>query len=195
MPKVSTYLVLAILLSAGGVTADQLQQHQDWAGTISQQFAHSLGLTMQEAMKNGGPSAAISVCRDQAPAMAGRLSREHGAKITHVGMYGRNPLLGMPDAYEQGVLRQFSQRAARDVALRGMHHAEVVEEPNGRYFRYPLAIVVEERCLVYYGGAEQRPAIMQAVLKESYRLDAALDYRAGELRGAMSIKQPTSSRF
>ncbi len=195
MNRLSVTLAMTAMLSAVTVSAETLQQRQDWAHALAQDYAKSLSLTMQEAMMTGGPKAAIAVCGEQAAAMSGRLSREHGAKVTRIGTRVRNPLLGIPDAYEQSVLGQFLQRAERGVALPGMQHAEIVEEPNGRYFRFLFAIVVEERCLACHGSAEQRPAIVQAVLKESYPMDTAIDYQSGELRGAISIKQPISTRF
>lgn len=55
----------------------------------------------------------VKVCTDLAPHIAGRLSRDQGWRVTRVGTRVRNPLLGMPDAWEQQVLALFAARAAK----------------------------------------------------------------------------------
>jgi hypothetical protein len=107
-----------------------------------------------------------------------------------MGTRVRNPLLGMPDAWEQHVLEKFSERAAKGEALAGMSHGEVVTEPGGQYFRFMRAIPVQPKCLLCHGPAETIPESIKTILKQQYPFDAAIGYKAGDLRGAVSIKQP-----
>jgi hypothetical protein len=53
-------------------------------------------------------------------------------------------------------------------------------------------IVVQSKCLFCHGSSEQIPEPIRMVLKKHYPFDAAIGYKAGELRGAVSIKQPLS---
>jgi hypothetical protein len=45
-------------------------------------------------------------------------------------------------------------------------------------------------CLTCHGSGEQIPPAVQAMLARYYPLDQAQGYQAGDLRGAVSIKQP-----
>ena len=141
-------------------------------------------------MTKGGPVEAIKVCAELAPEIANRLSRENGWRVTRVGTRVRNPLLGMPDAWEQHVLEGFAARAAKGEALVGMGHGELVSEPDGEYYRFMKAIVVKPKCLLCHGTTETIPDSIKTMLKQRYPFDAATGYHVGELRGAVSIKQP-----
>jgi hypothetical protein len=102
----------------------------------------------------------------------------------------RNPLLGMPDAWEQKVLGEFAERATKGEAFSGMTQSEVVTEPGGRYYRFMKAIAVQPQCLLCHGPVATIPGEIQQRLKAQYPFDTATGYQAGELRGAVSIKQP-----
>jgi hypothetical protein len=75
-------------------------------------------------------------------------------------------------------------------ALSEMEYADVVEETDGRYFRYMKAIGTKPMCLMCHGSTAQIPEPVKVLLNENYPHDAAINYKAGELRGAVSIKQP-----
>ncbi|MBH0202364.1 MAG: DUF3365 domain-containing protein [Nitrospira sp.] len=131
----------------------------------------------------------IKVCAELAPEIAGRLSRTHGWRVTRVGTRVRNPLLGMPDAWEQQVLSEFAERAGKGEAFPGMTRSELVTEPGGQYYRFMKAIAVQPQCLLCHGPSDQISDEIRTVLKNQYPFDAATGYKAGELRGAVSIKQ------
>jgi Protein of unknown function (DUF3365) len=193
-------LLMAAALGAGGVLAvafaaspgggTDRQARVDAAGATAQAFLKRLGSTMQAEMQSGGPAAAMKVCRDVAPRAANELSLEKGWKVTRVGTRVRNPLLGTPDAWEQGVLAQFEKRAAQGEKFDDMTWSEVVVEPSGKSLRYMKAIAVAPQCLVCHGSAEQIPEAVRAELETLYPHDRAVNYRPGDLRGAVSIKQP-----
>ena len=86
---------------AGGIAAP---------AALAAQFQQELAGKLQGAMQTGGPVSAIAVCRDEAPAIASRMSRRSGWQLKRVGTRVRNPLTGMPDAGEQRELLRFQQR-------------------------------------------------------------------------------------
>jgi hypothetical protein len=51
-------------------------------------------------------------------------------------------------------------------------------------------IAVQPQCLLCHGSPETIPESIRTVLKEHYPFDAATGYKAGDLRGAVSIKAP-----
>ena len=186
-----TLLVNMVGLAAlVGMAFAEPPEREQAASDVAAEFVQELSEVMTREMTKGGPTEAIKVCAERAPEIAGRLSREHGWKVTRVGTRVRNPLLGMPDAWEQQVLAEFAERAARGEAYSGMTYGEVVTEPDGPYYRFMKPIVVQPKCLLCHGPFENIPETVQAALKKQYPFDAATRYKAGELRGAVSIKQP-----
>ncbi|HSJ47680.1 MAG TPA: DUF3365 domain-containing protein [Gammaproteobacteria bacterium] len=183
-----------ILLCALGMSAaqagDDVEQRQQRAAAATKSLVQQLGGALKKEMEAGGPAQAIGVCRDLAPKIAGELSRENGWRVTRVGTRVRNPLLGTPDAWEQQVLKDFQVRAAGGEAVADMSFSAVVEEPDGRYFRFMKAIPLQAACLNCHGPAEKIASSVQEQLASHYPMDRAVGYREGELRGAVSIKQP-----
>jgi hypothetical protein len=175
---------------AGAQAGDDVELREQRAAAATMGLMQQLGGALQKEMKEGGPAQAIGVCRDLAPSIAGELSREHGWRVTRVGTRVRNPLLGTPDAWEQQVLKEFKVRAAGGEALADMSFSTVVEEPDGRYFRYMKAIGTQAVCLNCHGSAQKLAPGVAEQLVSHYPMDRALDYQDGELRGAVSIKQP-----
>jgi hypothetical protein len=117
---------------AGVVLAEYDKAASEVAATLIKLFSEA----MRREMVKGGLTEVVKVCADLAPELAGRLSREQGWQVTRVGTRVRNPLLGMPDAWEQQVLAAFAERAAKGEELTGMTHSEIVTEPDGRYYRF-----------------------------------------------------------
>lgn len=182
-------VVTGFVLFMGSVRADTGEREQA-AANVTGAFLQELGEAMTREMKKSGPVEAIKVCAELAPEIANRLSRENGWRVTRVGTRVRNPLLGMPDVWEQHVLEGFAARAAKGEDLAGMSHGEVVSEPGGKYYRFMKAIPVQGKCLLCHGPAETIPESIKTILKQHYPFDAATGYQAGDLRGAVSIKQP-----
>jgi hypothetical protein len=176
-------------MSLPGWALDDSVEREKAASEVAASFVKELGEAMTRHMTKGGPTEAIKVCAELAPEIAGRLSREHGWRVTRVGTRVRNPLLGMPDAWEQKVLAEFAERAEKGEAFPGMTRSEVVMEPDGQYYRFMKPIALQPQCVLCHGPSEQIPEEIRNVLKRQYPFDAATGYKAGELRGAVSIKQ------
>ncbi len=194
MKKILVLLVVsacAVVLFAGtGKGEDEITARKEAAQKTAMGFMQDLGSALKKEMAAAGPAGAVSVCSDLAPTIAGRISRETGWRVTRVGTRVRNPLLGMPDAWEQKVLLDFEKRAASGEDIDKMSFSEVVSEPSGKFFRYMKAVGVKTPCLVCHGTEAQIAPQVRATLKERYPNDRAVNYREGDLRGAISIKEP-----
>lgn len=181
---------VAVLVAATGLaSADEIALERG-ASEVADTLLEELGEAMTREMTEQGPVEAIIVCTKLAPDIAGRLSRERGWRVTREGTRVRNPLLGMPDAWEQRVLAEFTERAAKGKTFAGMTHHEIVTEPDGQYFRFMKPIMVQSKCLLCHGSSNQIPESIRLMLKQQYPFDQAIGYKTGELRGAVSIKQP-----
>jgi hypothetical protein len=182
-------MVIMALLPAVVSTAEQADGAQQ-AQALAGRFQTLLQSRLQTAMAGGDPAAAITVCRDEAPAIAGQLSRESGWQVRRVGTRVRNPLTGSPDAWEQGQLALFARRIASGEAPEGLSVWAVVEEPAGRAMRYMKPITTGPLCLTCHGAVASQPPALRAALAREYPHDAATGYAAGELRGAFSLRRP-----
>lgn len=188
--RLSLVMCVPLLIASPGAALDDTTEREQAASEVVKGFLKELGAAMTREMAKGGPTEAIKVCAELAPEIAGRLSREHGWRVTRVGTRVRNPLLGMPDAWEQKVLTEFAERAAKGESFAGMTRSEIITEPDGQYYRFMKPIALQPQCVLCHGSSDQIPEGIRNVLKQQYPFDAATGYKAGELRGAVSIKQP-----
>jgi len=166
-------------------TEERLAASRAAAGQLTQQ----LGAELRKELAAGGPVGAIGVCRNVAPEIAGKLSRQMGARVARVSLKTRNPLLGTPDAWEQQMLADFDRRAAAGDKPETLEVFEVASEPAGRYFRYLKAIPVQPLCLACHGTPETIAAEVKERIAQDYPHDRATGYSLGQIRGAVTIKQ------
>lgn len=159
------------------------------ARALAGQLVQKLGAALKQEMAAGGPEQAISVCRDLAPALAGELSRGSGARVARVSLKTRNPLLGQPDAWEQEILQSFEKRLAVGEKVETIEHSAVIDEPQGKVFRYMKALPVQPLCLACHGSPEAMADPVKARLAALYPHDRATGYAAGQIRGAVTVKQ------
>ncbi len=181
----------SLLLAAASLPAmaDDMAKYQEESRKVAKEFVSQLGGELQKEMKAGGPVAAIKVCRNVAPTIASEASRKNGWKVARVSLKTRNPLLGMPDAWEQKVLADFDQRAGKENPA-AMEFAEVVTEPQGKFYRYMKAIPVQEVCLACHGAEDTMAKEVKEALAADYPHDKATGYAVGQIRGAFTIKRP-----
>ncbi|MBZ0070526.1 MAG: DUF3365 domain-containing protein [Thiohalobacteraceae bacterium] len=185
-------IVIGLLAAAGTMTlwAGKAPQESgappiDEVKAVAKGYAGQLKAMLQQQMQAGGPVDALAVCSDEAARIGSDAARASGWSIRRVTDRTRNPL-DMPDAYEHQVLQDFSKRLGdgeKEVA-----RYEVVEEGGVRYARFMKAIPVEGLCLSCHGSATEVAPDVAARIQTLYPHDRAMDYKLGDLRGALSIK-------
>ncbi|MCG6898232.1 MAG: DUF3365 domain-containing protein [Thiocapsa sp.] len=179
---------LAILITttihAETATEDDLAE----AKAIVQEFATTLQGELQAAIKEGGPTNAIAVCQDRAPAIAADLSERSGWQVGRTSLKTRNVAENSPDAWEAEVLARFDARRAAGEDVQPMAYAEIVGTDGGRMFRFMKAIPTAEVCLACHGSAITDE--VAAALDERYPDDMARGYSLGDVRGAFSLSKP-----
>ncbi len=181
-----------MVVAAGSSTAreaatedERLAQSRALVG----EFAGELMSALQGAVETAGLAAAIEICRNQAPAIASRLSRRSGANVSRVSSRFRNPQ-NVPEAWQKEGLRRLAasmptQSAADPSAL--PEHFELDGQGGARYLK---AITIAPLCLNCHGEALSEAVTEQ--LGRDYPFDRATGYRLGELRGAFSVSWPAS---
>jgi len=188
--RITTAALAAGLLAAllGAALAAETDERAAAARAAADSFQGQLRAELLKALKAGGPAGAITVCRDQAPAIAAKMGAETGWTIRRTSVRVRNPQ-NAPDEWEAKVLADFQARLAKGENLIRMEHGEVVTGSDGHSaYRYMKAIPMGEACQKCH-GTEVDTALV-ARIREVYPEDRAVGFATGELRGAFSITQP-----
>lgn len=174
-------IAIALLLASPAYPADH---QRDASRELVQQFAAQLQTELKSAMEAGGPTNAIHVCRDRAPAIAAALSRESGAKIGRTSLRLRNPA-NLHEPWQYPVLLRFDELSGDEIASKG-EHFEAKAAP-GIAARYMKAIPTQPLCLACHGNPAGEVA---DALASAYPHDRATGYAAGAVRGAFFVVWP-----
>lgn len=184
-PRASLLLptVLAFLACtpAGGDDA-RLEESR----ALVQAFGARLKGELKKGLEQGGPVAAVNICKDVAPQIASELSRQSGARVRRVSLRYRNPG-NAPDDWQVRVLEDFESRAAVVEKPAPLEH--FVTGDDGRD-QYMSAIRIDGVCLACHGETLAPP--LQERLDAEYPHDKAIGYRLGDVRGAFSVSWPAA---
>jgi hypothetical protein len=180
---------MAVAQSAPPSTIDAslVQSTRGIAGDLLGQ----LGQKLKSAMSTDGPVAAVSVCKESAPAIARQLSIANDAKVTRVGTRVRNQNMGIPNAWQKEALTQFEARLAQGEKAADIEYWQVADNGHGKSeLRYAKAIAVQPQCLSCHGSAQDIAAPLAEKLRIEYPNDQATGYSVGQLRGAVVVTRP-----
>ncbi|SMF43842.1 Protein of unknown function [Tistlia consotensis] len=182
-------LAAALVLGAAAVAAadDDTARRVEQSRAVVADFAKTLKGELTRAMSEGGPTAAIGVCQQVAPAIAADASQRTGWTVGRTSLRVRNPA-NAPDAWEQETLRGFEARKAAGEKPSELETYGFVEQDGRKVFRYMKAIPTGKLCLACH-GSELDPAV-RAALAEAYPGDRATGFALGDIRGAFTITQP-----
>lgn len=167
------------------VDAKALEETRAVAG----QLATQLGGRLKAELTANGPEAAIPVCKQAAPEIAGKLSAEKNWQVGRVGTRLRNAA-NAPNNWQQEALKQFSERLAKGEKPDAMEFTQIEKDGGKHYLRYAKAIALQPMCVTCHGAAEAIPEGVRARLKQEYPNDQATGYQPGDLRGAIVIRRP-----
>lgn len=165
-----------------GVPKEKIEAYRNAAKAMVKNLKGEL----EEAMKEGGPLAALDVCNVKAPKVTAELSEEQGFVLARTSLKPRNEK-NTPDEWEQAVMKQFETRMAAGEDPKKIEHAEVVELDGQKTTRYMKAIPTTKMCAVCHG--EHLSEDMVAKLDELYPKDQARGFKEGDLRGAFTFQE------
>ena len=173
-----------------GRNENAMQETRDIASAMLKE----LGQTLQAAMANGGPENAIGVCKTQAPEIAENLSTKHQLQVARVGTRARNAVMGQPNEWQALALKQFEARLASGDKPHDIEYVQLTK--SGAYdleLRYAKPIVMQAMCTACHGSTEQITPSVKAKLEQMYPNDKAVDYKPGDLRGAVVVTRILSN--
>jgi hypothetical protein len=164
-----------IAVSPAEMTDNQEAQHELGLAAVNSMASELMGELMA-AMDSGGPTEAISVCKDKAPDVAATVSEQFGLKIGRTSFALRNPA-NLPPGWAESLVEA---RAAEPSFLAG---------PNGEYGAL-LPIKLRAECQMCHGPAEMIDDEVQAAITEAYPYDQATGFAEGDLRGWIWVEVP-----
>ncbi len=171
---------LMLLTACASAAADDVPAAlEEEARGVAAQFAAALKPRLLAAIEAGGPTHAVTVCADEAPAIAAKLSATSGWQVSRVSLKPRNPQAA-PDAWEAEVLRAFAAQKAS-----GETPAPVSARRDGE-IRLLSPQLTAPLCLTCHGAPS---GALAATLERLYPEDMATGYSLGQVRGAISVRR------
>ncbi len=145
------------------------------ARALVESFKGKLQSSLRQAIKEGGPVNAISVCSDMAPEITDA-TRDGELWLRRVGTRVRNAELGTPTARERELLGRMT--------LSDKEHVYETDDT----FHYMQGIFIDRGvCVMCHGPEEQIPREVKTALAQNYPDDKAIGYEQGDLRGAFVV--------
>jgi hypothetical protein len=177
--------IAVVLLAVTALAAEQTPQQigDQVAGKL---FA-SLMTTLQEKIATDGPEAAIAYCRLEALPLTAQVAEEFPSvkNVRRTALRVRNPA-NTPDTTDRSVLEQWlsswDPSAPPQPVMKDSTAADGTKE-----LRCYRPVPVMTTCLACHGSGDQIPANVRAALQRDYPQDEAVDFREGDLRGAIVV--------
>jgi hypothetical protein len=161
------------------------QQALTQARQLATELADEVRALLFKELEKGGYVGAVRACSEAAQENSDEFTTRTGHYARRVSLGYRNPK-NSPDGYERQRLEEFD-RLNREKKLDG-DYFEAVREEGREYLRYMKPLVAGPMCVTCHGQKENIPAEVRAILAEKYPDDRATGYRAGDVRGAISVK-------
>ncbi|MDO8836079.1 MAG: DUF3365 domain-containing protein [Vicinamibacterales bacterium] len=136
---------------------------------------------LSAAMKQGGPPAAITVCHDQAVAIADKVAREQGIALGRTSHRLRNPA-NAPRPWAKAAVEQSAGAKAAS--------AQRLVVDLGERVGVLRPIGTADMCLRCHGAPDAVRQQIGSSLAASYPQDQATGFAAGDLRGWMWAEVP-----
>lgn len=176
--------VLAAMLATASVAGEDAEPA--WVGQARDgavALASELQQALRSAMNEGGPVAAVEVCKLQAPAIADNVSGERMA-VGRTSLKVRNPNNGADD-WEARMMADFEQRLADGEAPGQLEAFALRRDGDRRYGHWMKAIPTQGLCTACH-GSDLDPEVAEAI-DSAYPEDRARGFSVGDLRGAFSV--------
>lgn len=189
--RVIAAAIVALSLTTAPVMAQDAAAADPQAARIAKAreaikgLAEGLKEKLVTAMKDGGPVAALGVCKTDAPKVAAERSAAAGLEVGRTALKVRNPD-NAPSDTERKVLEQFAKDLAGGADAAKLEHAAIVEDGGKKSFLYMKPIMTAGKPCLACHGSELDPAV-SAKIKELYPQDQAVGFNAGDLRGAFVV--------
>jgi len=168
-------------------TDDELTAKVAEARQTADGLMQSVRGVLVELVKDGKFAEAADACSTMAQEMTKNHAEDKGIKVYRVSLKYRNAL-NRPNKLEKRQLKIFDKQAAENTLVKDYY--EVVKSGNQSELLFMKPVVVQEMCLKCHGSDSQIPADVKKILTANYPKDKAIGYKAGDVRGAISVRIP-----
>lgn len=156
--------------AAAPAVAPAVERADQAIAALQQKLQGRLG----KAMSEGGPAAAVEVCREEARRAAAEVGAEKGLALGRTSDRLRNPGNAAP-AWAAAAVAGAAGRKAAEV--------KAVAFDLGDRVGYLRPIAVSPTCARCHGQPDALPPEVAAALRGAYPSDAATGYQTGDHRG------------
>ena len=184
-----TVLSLAALVVAAPAQDSVIKKFTEESRKVALEVSQELRTQLIREMQLSGPLRSLLVCKYNCPEILSSQSRKTGWRVAAVSLKPRNSALGTADPWEQTVLADFERRVAKGEKTGALEFAELVGEPQARYFRYARVMMMEPLCLPCHSARDKLPDSVKAQLAIDYPFDQAVGFSVGQVYGIVSIKR------
>jgi hypothetical protein len=94
-----------------------------------------------------------------------------------------------PDEYEKNILNKFQVMKNGGKLTENPENIEIIIEDESKFLRYMKPIFIQAECLNCHGSETDIQKETRELIAEKYPNDKAIDYKLGDLRGAVSVKK------
>jgi len=152
------------------------------------EFMKDLKSILINQIRTNGMLSAVSVCSDTAQVLTNNFGVQKGVYVKRVSLKNRN-VNNAPDDFEKRVLNKFTLMQLNNELNDDSEYAEIVEEGEFKYLRYLKPILVQAECLNCHGSENDISPEVEQLINQEYPNDNAVEYKIGDLRGAVSLKK------
>ncbi len=179
-------LVLSTVLSMTLLNATTNKEIKMEAKAAIMKMGKSLQSQMKKNMKKGGPSQAAKFCSKKAEGIEKEINNKYkkGISVKRVSLKYRNPN-NAPLADEKIILQQIQNDFNNGKKVPKM----IVKQISKNEYKVYKPIFLDKKvCLKCHGDINHRDKKAYKIIKSTYPHDKAIDYKAGEFRGAFVVK-------
>ncbi|PRH82263.1 c-type heme family protein [Arenimonas caeni] len=153
------------------------------AAEAAKAFSAELRSTLGAAMAQGGPSAGVRVCHQEAPRIAERVSAAHGVRLGRVGVRSRQPANRL-EGWQKALLTTWQSSPPAGTPASWAPVSSI--DPQDGTLRWAKAIETEAVCLVCHGPSVE-PGLAETI-RRLYPDDPAVGFEPGSLRGLLWVE-------
>ncbi len=145
-------------------------------------------IAKNQELINRDPETGNYYFKGAVPAIVGRsiandFGHMTGITLKQTALRVRNPL-NKPDEWEEQVLKDFE----KSMTKKGFGELTTIEGES--VYRYMKPLFMEMQCIMCHSQSESMPAEVREYIERNYSNDESMGYKAGELRGGISVIIP-----
>ncbi len=147
-----------------------------------------------KSIKNSGYGGAVIMANEQGGyTIASEMMKQNeGLIIRRVSFKNRNPN-NIPDAYEGRILHLMKKDHVKGTLK--VYYEDFATTSGERAYKYMEPLIIKKLCLNCHDNKNDIDPEALVQIKKLYPNDKAMDYKTGDLRGAIFVTLPVSQQI